>query len=86
MSLGIGPELEAYSDDISMTAVFIVRTLDKRKELTDELIKRDKSTFKKFIGILKEYIKDGIVEGDSIEDLLRINVDKFLNESIVEYI
>ena len=88
MSLGMDKEYVAYDeeDDISIIASYTCRTLDKRKELTKDLIKENKSTFKKFIDVvLKPFIERGTVK-ESLDDLLRINVDKFLNEDIVEYI
>jgi hypothetical protein len=79
------PNKVAYDDDISIAIDFEDRTFEKRKKFTEELIAEDKDTFKKFIPILKEFIKKEFIK-EPINDLLRIDTDKFLDEDIIEFI
>ena len=79
-------DLIAYgADDTLIIGSYMARSLDNRKNLTEELISEDSKTFKKFIEVLQEDYNTGILQ-ETPEDLLRINIDKFLNENIVEYI
>jgi hypothetical protein len=79
--------LVAYDPDTdtSVFAGFVVRNNEDRKNLTQELIDEDKITFKKFIEVLQSDYERKITEYPP-EELLRINIDKFLDEDIVEFI
>ena len=88
MSIGADPEEVAYDDfdDTSIVASYMSRTFEKRKELTNNLIKKDKSTFKKFINVvLMPFIERGTIK-EPVDELLRINTDKFIKDGTVEYI
>ncbi|MDR3063820.1 MAG: hypothetical protein LBU40_06775 [Methanobrevibacter sp.] len=77
--------LMAYDgEDITILAFFTVKTIDDRKKLTQELIDEDRETFKKYIEVLQYYHDHEITEFTP-EELIRINIDKFLNEDIVEF-
>jgi hypothetical protein len=79
-------ELIAYEgNETLITGSYIARSLENRKKLTEELIFEDKEEFKKFIEFLKYHHEMGGVK-EPPEELLRINIDKFLNENNVEYI
>ena len=88
MSVSVYSEDVAYDsfDDISIIASYVSRTLEKRKELTENLIKKDKFAFKKFIKVVvMHFIKLGSIT-EPIDELLRINTDKFLEEGLIEYL
>ncbi|MDR0912539.1 MAG: hypothetical protein LBM96_08080 [Methanobrevibacter sp.] len=88
MGLKIYGEPIAYGEENDMR--FAVRFGDEnsegRKEVTEYLINIDKLAFKIFIEIIiKPFIEMGTLN-DPINELLRINTEKFLNDDIVEYI
>ncbi|MCL2114975.1 MAG: hypothetical protein FWH29_02005 [Methanobrevibacter sp.] len=85
MICSMGEELIYDGEDISVLAGYECRTIDNRKKYTEILISDDIEEFKKFIGAVQYYHEHGITE-EPPEQLLRINIDKFLNENIIEYI
>jgi len=79
-------DLMAYgADDIAVAVGFEVRSLSQRKEYSELLISEDRDTFKKFIEVLQYYFDNGINE-ETPQELLQIDIDKFLKEDIVEYL